>query len=57
MTEGNTSRDKLPALRKIMAQLGYSIMHRRNGKYWIVSGTPMTLTEIEKWIERQMASD
>jgi hypothetical protein len=43
-------------VRKIMGELGYKIMHRRNGEYWIMSDTPKTLDQIEAWIERQSAS-
>jgi hypothetical protein len=46
----------LEEIRDVMAKLGYSIMHRRNGEYWIMSNTPKTLAQIEAWIERQAVS-
>lgn len=44
-------------VRKIMAEQGYRIMHRRNGEYWIMYDTPKTLAQIGAWIERQLASN
>jgi hypothetical protein len=43
-------------IRAMAAQLGYRLMHRRNGQYWVMFGDPMTLAEIEGWIELEMAN-
>jgi hypothetical protein len=37
-------------IRQRLSRLGYTLMHRRNGRYWIMAASPMTLDEIEGWI-------
>jgi hypothetical protein len=40
-------------MKKRLARLGYSLMHRRNGQFWLIYDEPMTLNEIEEFIEAQ----
>jgi hypothetical protein len=41
--------------RALLAQRGYRLMHRRNGQYWVMIDSPMTLDQIEASIERRIA--
>jgi hypothetical protein len=41
--------------RALLAQRGYRLMHRRNGQYWVMIDSPMTLDQIEASIERRTA--
>ena len=44
---------QLRELRARVATKGYRLMHRRNGEYWMVQAQPLTLAEIDKFIERK----
>jgi hypothetical protein len=38
-------------MKRRLARLGYSIMHRRKGQFWLVHDRPMTLAEIDQFIK------
>jgi hypothetical protein len=38
-----------------LARRGYRLMHRRKGQYWVMFDIPMTLDEIEAWLEPRQA--
>jgi hypothetical protein len=42
-------------VRSQAARKGYRLMHRRSGQYWVLFGSPMTLDEIEAWMEPHTA--
>jgi hypothetical protein len=42
-------------VRSRVARKGYRLMHRRNRQYWVMFDNPMTLDEIEAWIEPHTA--
>jgi hypothetical protein len=42
-------------LRARMAQQGYRLLHRRKEEYWVMFSAPMTLRQIEVWIDPQNA--
>ncbi len=40
-----------PRIREQLARLGYRMMHRRNGQFWLLYEKPMRLPEIERLID------
>jgi hypothetical protein len=44
----NTEEEQVRAL---AASRGYRIMHRRNGRYWVMIDRPMSLDDIASWID------
>jgi hypothetical protein len=43
-------------LRRELKALGYRLMHRRNGQYWLMIDEPMTLNGIVGVIDRDIAA-
>jgi hypothetical protein len=43
-------------VREKVAQRGYRLMHRRNGQYWVMFAQPMTLPEIETWVDQRRSN-
>jgi hypothetical protein len=39
-------------VREGLAQRGYRLMHRRKQQYWVMQATPLTLDQIETWLEK-----
>jgi len=52
----NDANGREIAVRAHMARRGYRLMHRRNGQYWVMFDEPMTLAEIEAWVQPQKRS-
>ncbi len=41
--------NELREIRKFLSRNGIHLMHRRNGKYWVMRGKPMTLDEVKNY--------
>jgi hypothetical protein len=39
-------------VREGLAKVGYRLMHRRGKQYWMLPMVPMTLDQIEAWLEK-----
>jgi hypothetical protein len=43
-------------IRRELKALGYRLLHRRNGQYWLMIDEPMTLNRIVGFVDRDIAS-
>jgi hypothetical protein len=39
-------------VREGLAMVGYRLLHRRGNQYWMLPKAPMTLDQIERWLEK-----
>lgn len=50
----NQERDPLEEhTRQLAGSLGWRLMHRRKGRYWVMADQPMTLVEVRSWLHKQ----
>lgn len=56
LDRGSEENGRETAIRAHMARRGYRLMHRRNGQYWVMFDEPMTLDQIEAWVQPRKRS-
>jgi hypothetical protein len=56
LDRNNDTNGRETAVRAHMARHGYRLMHRRNGQYWVMFAEPITLDQIEAWVQPRKRS-